>query len=173
MYFVYFSDANGVRCFAPSPEVAHLRALVLPRLLLSLFQSILALLFFLKFWLISRKIPWFTDLFCLSLPSLFSRLVAAFISARISGGFSFRHFCFGFSVLVSHSPFPQFDLEPLPSMYFVYFSGVNGVRCFAPSPEVAHLRALVLPRLLLSLFQSILALLFFLKFWLMLEAASP
>ncbi|KAF3488363.1 hypothetical protein F2Q69_00054742 [Brassica cretica] len=46
-------------------------------------------------------------LFRLPLPSLFSHLVAAFISSRISGGSSFRHVCFGFSVLASHSPSPQ------------------------------------------------------------------
>ena len=100
--------------------------------------------------------------------------------------YSFKMFC---------ALSPYFDREPSPFMYFVYLSGV---RCFSPSPKKTHIRALILPRLLLlwdyliffvnrvyefpfvrlfltrcRLFQSILALLFFLRFWLMLEAASP
>ncbi|KAF3582822.1 hypothetical protein DY000_02029875 [Brassica cretica] len=40
---------------------------------------------------------------------------------------------------------PSFDLDPSPSMYFVYF---YGVQCFSPSLEKTHLRALVFPHLL-------------------------
>ncbi|KAF3555347.1 hypothetical protein F2Q69_00011540 [Brassica cretica] len=40
---------------------------------------------------------------------------------------------------------PSFDLDPSPSMYFVY---LYGVQCFSPSLEKTHLRALVFPHLL-------------------------
>ncbi|KAF3533379.1 hypothetical protein DY000_02041633 [Brassica cretica] len=41
----------------------------------------------------SRTVPWFADFVSSPLPSLFSRLVAAFITARISGGSPFRYVC--------------------------------------------------------------------------------
>ena len=100
--------------------------------------------------------------------------------------YSFKMFC---------ALSPYFDREPSPFMYFVY---LYGVRYFSPFPKKTHIRALILPRLLLlwdyliffvnrvyefpfvrlfltrcRLFRSILALLFFLRFWLMLGAASP
>ena len=100
--------------------------------------------------------------------------------------YSFKMFC---------ALSPYFDREPSPFMYFVY---LYGVRYFSPFPKKTHIRAFILPRLLLlwdyliffvnrvyefpfvrlfltrcRLFRSILALLFFLRFWLMLGAAYP
>ena len=99
--------------------------------------------------------------------------------------YSFKMFC---------SFTPYFDREPSPFMYFVYLSVV---RCFSPSPKKYHFLDLVLSCLLLlwdylifivnqvyefsfvrlflthcRLFLSILALLLFLRFWLMLGVAS-
>ncbi|KAF2547414.1 hypothetical protein F2Q70_00021319 [Brassica cretica] len=69
-----------------------------------MFRSILALLFFLRFWLMlgaaspwietnSGMVPWFADFVSSPLPFMLFHLVAAFITARISGGSPFRYVC--------------------------------------------------------------------------------
>ncbi|KAF3582471.1 hypothetical protein DY000_02031632 [Brassica cretica] len=70
----------------------------------------------------SRAVPWFADFVSSPLPSLFSHLVAAFITARISGGSHFRYvFQSRLLFITAYLPFSisQFvslvPLIPLPS----------------------------------------------------------
>ena len=62
------------------------------RLFLTRCRSILALFFFRLFRSL-KKVPWFADFVSSPLPSLFSHLVAVFITACISGGSPFRYVC--------------------------------------------------------------------------------
>ncbi|KAF3521835.1 hypothetical protein F2Q69_00047567 [Brassica cretica] len=119
----------------------HLRALVLLCILL---MSILALLFFLRFWLMGAASPWvgtefsllrcclprrcsmmvwFSDFVPSSLPSLLSHLVAAFITARVSGGSPFRH-CLP-SILASSDCFSSFPPSLGIGQTVITFMGSN------------------------------------------------
>ncbi|KAF3556027.1 hypothetical protein F2Q69_00013771 [Brassica cretica] len=58
----------------------------------------------------SRAVPWFADFVSSPLPSLFSHLVAAFITARISGGSHFRY-VFQSSLFLLFPSFPWYSLR--------------------------------------------------------------
>ena len=135
------------RCFSPSPKKTHLRTLVLPRLLLlwdylisvvnqvyeflfvrlfltrcRLFRSILALLFFLRFWLmLGAASPWvwtkFSRLWCCLPRRWFA------VNSPCSSWFSKSGFWWSDIYALFHSSmtvpwFADFDLFPLSSMFF-------------------------------------------------------